>query len=123
MKAKVIDKDYYTPDFEVGEVVEIMKGMETDTADIWNAPIGKAWLCKKQDGTFKYNIPQNLQIIEAEEEHWKDIRERAAIAAMQGVMSFFGSIDYNRETIAELAVAQADALITVLKKEANEISR
>ena len=44
MKAKVIDKDYYTPDFEVGEVVEIMKGMETDTADIWNAPIGKAWL-------------------------------------------------------------------------------
>ena len=116
MKAKVIDKDYYTPDFEVGEVVEIMKGMETDTADIWNAPIGKAWLCKKQDGTFRYNIPLNLQIIEAEEEHWQDVRERAAIAAMQGVMNFFGSIDYNIDTIARLAVEQADALIEELKK-------
>ena len=51
-----------------------------------------------------------------EDEHWKDVRERAAIAAMQGVMNFFGSIDYNRETIAELAVAQADALIDKLKE-------
>ena len=41
---------------------------------------------------------------------------KAAIAAMQGVMNFFGSIDYNRETIAELAVAQADALVKELKK-------
>ena len=49
-------------------------------------------------------------------EHWQDIRERAAIAAMQGVMNFFGSIDYNRDTIAKLAVKQADALIEELKK-------
>jgi len=118
MKAKVIGKDYFTTDFEVGEVVEIMKGMETDTADIWNAPIGKAWLCKKQDGTFRYNIPLNLQIIEAEEEHWQDVRERAAIAAMQGIMNFFESIEYKykKETIAKLAVEQADALIKQLKK-------
>ena len=51
-----------------------------------------------------------------ENEHWQDIRERAAIAAMQGVMNFFGSIDYNRDTIAKLAVEQADALIKLLKK-------
>lgn len=51
-----------------------------------------------------------------EEKHWQNIRERAAIAAMQGVMDFFGSIDYNRETIAKLAVEQADALIEELKK-------
>ena len=43
-------------------------------------------------------------------------RAQAAIAAMQGVMNFFGSIDYNRETIAKLAVEQADALIEELKK-------
>jgi len=49
-------------------------------------------------------------------EYWQDIRERAAIAAMQGVMNFFGSIDYNRETIAKLAVEQADALIKELRK-------
>ena len=47
---------------------------------------------------------------------WQDVRIQAAIAAMQGVMNFFGSIDYNRETIAELAVAQADALIDKLKE-------
>jgi hypothetical protein len=133
MKAKVIDKDYYTPDFEVGEVVEIMKGMETNTADIWNAPIGKAWLCKKQDGTFRYNIPLNLQIIEAEEEHWQNVRERAAIAAMQGTITILGSSDryafrdvvvegyrgnektYPKE-IAQFAIACADALIEELKK-------
>jgi hypothetical protein len=51
------------------------------------------------------------------DDHWQDVRERAAIAAMQGVMNFFGSIDYNRDTIAELAVEQADALIEELRKQ------
>ncbi len=45
------------------------------------------------------------------------LRNQAAIAAMQGVMNFFGSIDYNKETIAKLAVEQADALIKELRKE------
>ena len=48
---------------------------------------------------------------------WESLRNRAAIAAMQGVMNFFGSIDYNRETIARLAVEQADALIEELRRE------
>jgi len=48
---------------------------------------------------------------------WQALRNQAAIAAMQGVMNFFGSIDYNRDTIAKLAVEQADALIEELKKE------
>ena len=49
-------------------------------------------------------------------DQWQGVRIQAAIAAMQGVMNFFGSIDYNRETIAKLAVEQADALIEELKK-------
>lgn len=49
-------------------------------------------------------------------DEWRYIRIQAAIAAMQGVMNFFGSIDYNKETIAKLAVEQADALIEELKK-------
>ena len=61
-------------------------------------------------------------IIQATDE-WKYVRIQAAIAAMQGVMNFFGSIDFNKETIAKLAVEQADALIEVLKEKANEISR
>ena len=47
------------------------------------------------------------------------LREQAAIAAMQGIMNFFGSIDYNRDTIAQLAVEQADALIAILKENYN----
>lgn len=50
-------------------------------------------------------------------DHWQDVRERAAIAAMQGVMNFFGSLDYDRETIAEPAVKQADVLVKKLKGE------
>lgn len=50
------------------------------------------------------------------ESDYEALRNQAAIAAMQGVMNFFGSIDYNRETIAKLAVEQADALIAELKK-------
>lgn len=49
------------------------------------------------------------------DEHWQEVRVRAAIAAMQGIMNFFGSLDYNKETIAKLAVEQADALIKQLK--------
>lgn len=49
-------------------------------------------------------------------EAFNSLRNQAAIAAMQGVMAFFGSIDYNRDTIAKLAVEQADALIAELKK-------
>lgn len=62
--------------------------------------------------------PEEIELIQepTEDEHWQDVRERAAIAAMQGVMNFFGSIDYNRDTIAKLAVEQADALVEQLKK-------
>ena len=48
--------------------------------------------------------------------YWEKLRHQAAIAAMQGIMDFFGSIDYNASTIAELAVKQADCLIEELKK-------
>ena len=50
-----------------------------------------------------------------EEPNWQSVRTQAAIAAMQGFMNFFGSIDYNKETIAKLAVEQADALIKELR--------
>ena len=55
-------------------------------------------------------------LINETDEHWQSVRIQAAIAAMQGVMNFFGSIDYNKETIAKLAVEQADALIDKLKE-------
>jgi hypothetical protein len=42
------------------------------------------------------------------------LREIAAVVAMHGIMEYFGSLDYNRETIAKLAVEQADALLKEL---------
>ena len=54
------------------------------------------------------------------QDYWQDVRERAAIAAMQGILCtpIVEGIDPNpsKEHIAELAVAQADALIEELKK-------
>ena len=54
--------------------------------------------------------------MEYNQEYWEKLRHKYAGMAMVGVMNFFGSIDYNRETIAKLAVEQADALIEELKK-------
>jgi len=55
-----------------------------------------------------------------EDEHWQDVRERAAIAAMQGTITLLSDIDEIPNEIpneiAEFAVACADALITELKK-------
>ena len=62
--------------------------------------------------------PEEIELVEeqTDDEHWNDVRECTAIIAMHGIMNFFGSLDYNKETIAKLAVEQADALIEELKK-------
>lgn len=89
-----------------GEIVNIASyaTITLDKCDSWGNPL-----------EFK---PEEIELIQeqTEDEHWQDVRERASIAAMQGVMNFFGSIDYNRDTIAKLAVEQADVLIEHLKK-------
>lgn len=68
-----------------------------------------------------------------ENEHWQDVRERAAIAAMQGTITLLGSSDKTAyrdiivegfrgtkrtfpNEIAEFAVSCADALIEKLRK-------
>ena len=55
-----------------------------------------------------------------EDEHWQDVRERAAIAAMQGILSapVVEGVDPNpsQKSVAEWAVAQADLLVEELKK-------
>lgn len=90
---------------KTGEIVNLADyaKITLDQCDSWGNPI-----------ELKPEEVELLQDID-EDEHWQSIREQAAIAAMQGVMNFFGSIDYNRETIAKLAVEQADALVEQLK--------
>ena len=92
---------------KTGEIVNIAEyaKITLEQCDSWGNPIEIK--------------PEEIELIQeqTEDEHWQDVRERAAIAAMQGVMNFFGSIDYNKETIAKLAVEQADALIGILRKQ------
>lgn len=79
--------------------------------------------------------PEEVELIQeqTEDEHWQDVRERAAIAAMQGTIMILSSTDrtafrdivvegfrgdkktYPNE-IAEFAIACADSLIKELKK-------
>lgn len=91
---------------KTGEIVNLADYavITLDSHDSWGNPIEMK--------------PEEVELIQepTEDEHWQDVRERAAITAMQGIMNFFGSLDYNRETIAKLAVEQADALIEELKK-------
>lgn len=50
-------------------------------------------------------------------EHWQDVRERVAIAVIQGVLAnsdLFRQFSYN--SLAETAVLYADALVEELKK-------
>ncbi len=50
------------------------------------------------------------------DEHWQDVRERAAIAAMQGLLtgSIRSSVTYKK--YAEVAIGCANALVEELKK-------
>ena len=90
---------------KTGEIVNIASYAKIILEDSYGVPI-----------VFK---PEDIELIQepTDDGHWQDVRERAAIAAMQGIMNFFGSLDYNRDTIAKLAVEQADALIEELKGE------
>ena len=52
----------------------------------------------------------------ANDEHWQDVRERAAIAAMQGMLANSGVHLKEGDTFPNLAVRYADVLIEKLKK-------
>lgn len=50
------------------------------------------------------------------DEHWKDVRERAAIAAMQGMLSNPTKYLADGDTYPKVAVRYADVLIEELKR-------
>ena len=90
MKAKIIDTCFYNKTrLTIGEIVEIVPGMETDAEGIWNAPAGKLFLCKKQDGTFAYSLPQDLQLLpeESNDADWSAFRREAAKDLLCAVLS------------------------------------
>lgn len=64
-------------------------------------------------------IQETTEDTNKEDEHWKELRERAAIAAMQGLLSYQTKA-VNTDKYAKAAVNFADALIEELKRNNHE---
>ena len=127
MKARV-KETYYTSAFNEGEIVEIIPNMEADAADVFNVPAGKCFLCKKEDGTLKYIIATNLQLLSSEEDpdYWTRLEHQAAIGAMQGMLNnsllITGLLKVNKsheDIVAEVtgtAIRYAHSLVEKMKE-------
>lgn len=62
--------------------------------------------------TLSTELKTNSQIAN---EAWQDVRERAAIAALGGLLAD-SNVDAEGDTVAQVAIEYADALIEQLKK-------
>ena len=94
---------------KTGEIVNIAEyaTIALDAHDSWGNPIEMK--------------PEDVEFIQetGEDEHWQDVRERAAIAAMQGMLAnpeLIGDFGDYKWTIEQKAILYADALIEELKK-------
>ena len=118
MKARILRTNYYTPKLSEGEIVEIIQGMETDAEGIWNAPAGKLVLCRKEDNTFTYASPLDMEIFEYDTVDWSAFRREAAKDAMCQLIGM-GRDDgykYSPEEVVRYAIIYADELIKQLKE-------
>ena len=129
MKAKIIDTCFYNKTrLTIGEIVEIVPGMETDAEGIWNAPAGKLFLCKKQDGTFAYSLPQDLQLLPegSNDANWSAFRREAAkdiLCSLLGrVERIYTSVKSEGSRVTDhrdfirVAIEDADELIKQLRE-------
>ncbi len=129
MKAKVLH-NIYSQGLEEGTIVEIVPGMEADGADVFNAPIGKCYLCRAEDGSNHYVSAISLQMLEKDEEDWNKVRIQAAISALpkcidtvETVLMGGGRIEAKNlpDQVAICCCQYADALVERLQKENIEI--
>lgn len=118
MKAKVIREPYRLANLNIGDIVEIVLGMETDAEGIWNVPAGKLVLCKKEDGTFTYASLLDMKIVDNSSVDWDAFRREAAKDIAVGIVANSFNENFWTEThIAVMAISQADELIKQLKEE------
>ena len=93
---------------KTGEIVNIAEyaKIALEQCDSWGNPIEMK--------------PEDIELIQeqTEDEHWQDVRERAAIAAMQAILSNPNCKIRNEsiDVIPKNAVIFADALVEQLKK-------
>jgi hypothetical protein len=95
---------------KTGEIVNVAEGatLELEMCDSYGDPICMA--------------PEDIELIQeqTEDEHWQDVRERAAIAAMQGML--IGDTAPHDVALSISAVELADALVEELKRSDNVYS-
>lgn len=90
-----------------GEIIKIADyaTITLDSCDSWGNPIEVK--------------PEDIELIQevSKNEHWQDVRERAAIAAMQSIISTsiskFHKVSFN--DAAKYAISFADSLVRLLK--------
>lgn len=113
MKAKVIKEPYRMANLKIGDIVEIIPGMETDAEGIWNVPAGKLVLCKKEDNTFSYASLCDMEIVEYDTVDWEAFRREAAKDILCAMIHHQNSTD---STEVSIAIDIADELIKQLKE-------
>lgn len=117
MKAKVIKEPYRKANLKIGDVVEIVPGMETDAEGVWNVPAGKLILCKKEDGTFTYASLLDMEMVDGSPTvDWDEFRREAAKDILPAIIKKKSSMCGFDEVVAE-AITFADELIRQLKEE------
>lgn len=114
MKAKVIQEPYPMANLKIGDIVEIIPGMETDAEGIWNVPAGKLVLCKKEDNTFSYASLCDMAIIEYDAVDWSSFRREIAKDVLSHLASW--NADHNVSDDVKLAISYANELIKQLKE-------
>ena len=91
---------------KTGEIVNLASyaTIALDQSDSWGNPIELK--------------PEEVELMPdvTEDEHWQDVRERAAIAAMQGMMSNSELIYDKCDDIITRAIRYAHTLVEELKK-------
>lgn len=119
MKAKVIREPYPLANVKVGEIIEIIPGMETDAEGLWNVPAGKLVLCKKEDGTFTYASPLDMEIVkDVQSDNWDAFRREAAKDILAGIstnIQIYLNEKDKCKAAAHDAIALADELVRQLK--------
>jgi len=82
-----------------------------------NEPFQKvASVCLCSGGYILIKDVEFEQELEPTLDHWQDVRERAAIAAMQGLLTH-GGVACTELAVAREAVMYADALVEKLKED------
>lgn len=115
MKVKVINK-LHKQKIQEGSIVEVIPGMQADASSVYNIDAGMCYLCKDENGTLEYIPATFVEIIDASNTDWQQVRINAATAILQGIMSNPNKyLCQSREEVVDISIKTADYLIEQLQ--------